>query len=252
MNRTTYTGKFFETIRAGARSSANEVVPIILQLVQPKSVVDIGCGDGTWLSVFRDQGVLDIVGLDGDYVNPELLQIAPDQFRPTDLSSPFELCRTFDLAVSLEVAEHLPPQSAEGFVHSLTELAPVSLFSAAIPLQGGTQHLNEQWPDYWSRLFKIHNYLTIDCVRGRIWGNEQVEWFYAQNMLLFVHEDRLRGDAALCRHHDQTKLQQLALVHPKRFVQPFRCGVRAALRLLAVAAANAVRKRIRVLPGERY
>jgi SAM-dependent methyltransferase len=221
-------------------------------LVQPKSIVDVGCGDGTWLSVFRELGVRDVVGLDGDYVDRRLLQIPQDQFRAMDLSSQFGLPRAFDLAVSLEVAEHLPPQSAEGFVDSLTLLAPVVLFSAAIPLQDGTQHLNEQWPDYWAALFKTHDYLPIDCIRGRIWGNEQVEWYYAQNILLFASADRIREDSDLRRGYEKTNLQQLALVHPRRFRQPFSCGVRGALRLLAQATINAARKRIRVLPGDRY
>jgi SAM-dependent methyltransferase len=247
-----YTSEFFNTIRDGSRRSAHVIAPMVLRLVQPKSIVDVGCGDGTWLSVFREMGVSDVFGLDGDYLDRRQLQIPQDQFRATDLSSPFGLSRSFDLAISLEVAEHLPPQSAEGFVGSLTQLAPVVLFSAAIPGQGGTQHLNEQWPDYWVTLFKAHNYLPIDCIRGMVWGNRQVEWYYAQNVLCFAKADRLREDSELRRAYEKTNLQQLALVHPERFLQPFRCGMRDALRLLAQAALNAARKRIPVLPGKRY
>jgi len=247
-----YTSEFYDTIRGASHRSAVAVAPIVLELVHPKSIVDVGCGDGTWLSVFRDLGIGDLVGLDGDYVDRRQLQISLDQFKATDLSSRFEITRTFDLAISLEVAEHLPPESAEGFVDSLTRLAPVVLFSAAIPFQGGTQHLNEQWPDYWAALFKTHNYLPIDCIRGRIWANEQVEWYYAQNILIFASADRLREDPELRRGYERTYPQQLALVHPKRFLQPSRCGVREALRLLGQAAMNAARKRIRALPGERY
>jgi hypothetical protein len=247
-----YTREFFDTIRGASRRSALAVAPLVLDLVHPKSIVDVGCGDGTWLSVFRGLGISDTAGLDGEYVDRRQLQIPCDQFRATDLSSRFELSRTFDLAVSLEVAEHLPSQSAEGFVDSLTRLAPVVLFSAAIPLQGGTHHLNERWPDYWAALFKTHDYLPIDCIRGRIWADEQVEWYYAQNILIFASSARLRDDPALRRAYEATYLQQLSLVHPKRFLQPFRCGVRDSLRLLKQALMNAARKRISVLPGERY
>jgi hypothetical protein len=128
----------------------------------------------------------------------------------------------------------------------------VVLFSAAIPFQGGTHHLNEQWPDYWAALFKNHDYVPIDCIRRGIWGNQQVEWYYAQNVLLFASADRVREDSELRRWYEKTDLQQLALVHPIRFLQPFQCGVRDALRLLAQATLNAARKRIRVLPGRRY
>ncbi len=239
-----YTQKFFDTIRDGSRRSAQVVVPMVLQLVQPKSVVDVGCGDGTWLSVFRQLGVTDTLGLDGDYVGRRQLQIPQDQFRPTDLSSPFGLHRTFEMAISLEVAEHLPPQSAEGFVKSLTQLSQVILFSAAIPSQGGTQHLNEQWPDYWAALFENHDYLAIDCIRGGIWSNEEVEWYYAQNILLFVSRGRILESSGLLQERERTNLQRLALVHPKRFLQPHQPGVRVALRLLAQATKNAARQRI--------
>jgi hypothetical protein len=165
MNKAPYTNVFFDTIRGGSRRSAQVVVPIVLQMLHPKSVVDVGRGDGTWLSVFRELGIRETVGLDGDYVDRRQLQIPQDQFEATDLSSPFGLPRTFDLAMSLEVAEHLPPQSAEGFVDCVTQLAPLVLFSAAIPRQGGTQHLNEQWPEYWAALFRARDYLPIDCIR---------------------------------------------------------------------------------------
>lgn len=249
MSTTPYSSKFFETIQSGALRSARVVAPVVLQLVQPRSIIDVGCGDGTWLSVFRELGVNDVVGLDGDYVDRHQLQIPQGKFRPVDLSAPFGLPRAFDLAVSLEVAEHLPPQAAAGFVDSLAKLAPVVLFSAAIPLQGGTQHLNEQWPDYWAALFRTHDYVPVDCIRGKIWGNDQVEWFYAQNILLFARAERVREGSKLRRACEESNLQQLALVHPKRFHQPFRCGVRAALRLLAQATMSAARKRIRMLPG---
>ncbi len=253
MSEASYAAEFYNTIRGGSRRSAQAVVPIVLQLVQPRSIVDVGCGDGTWLAVFREFGVSDTFGLDGDYVDRRLLQIPQDQFRATDLSSPFGLPRTFDLAVSLEVAEHLPPQSAVGFVDSLTQLAPAVLFSAAIPLQGGTQHLNEQWPDYWAALFKARDYLPIDCIRGRIWGNEQVEYWYVQNLLLFARAGCMLENSDLRREFEKTNLRQLALVHPRRFLQPFQCGVRDALRLLAQATMDAARQRIRrALPSEHH
>ena len=63
-----------------------------------------------------------------------------------DLAQPLQIDRRFDLALSLEVAEHLPPECGSEFVQTLTDLSSVILFSAAIPFQGGTDHLNEQWP----------------------------------------------------------------------------------------------------------
>src|SRR5271165_3642324 len=88
--------------------------------------------------------------------------------------------RQFDLAISLEVAEHLDSKYASSFVAALLKSSPVVCFSAAIPFQDGVNHVNEQWPDYWARLFASHDYLAIDCIREKIWDNEKVELWYAQ------------------------------------------------------------------------
>ena len=128
--------------------SAKEVVPHILELLRPESVVDVGCGVGSWLAVFREHGIEAFLGVDGAYVDGDLLQIPLEKFLPPDLSKPLQLDRRFDLAVSLEVAEHLPEECAATFVASLVALAPVVAFSAAISHQGGHQNVNEQWPGH--------------------------------------------------------------------------------------------------------
>lgn len=136
------------------RDSAQHVVPLVSSLIHPSSVVDVGCGSGAWLDVFRKHGASRILGLDGYNVDPAWLCIPQDCFRALDLSKPFQVAEVFDLAVCLEVAEHLPKDAAPGFIQSLARLAPGVLFSAAVPLQGGTHHVNEQWPGYWQDLFE--------------------------------------------------------------------------------------------------
>src|SRR6266542_308161 len=150
---TVYTQDFFRSRETGSLTSAHHIVPIVLDLVRPKSVVDVGCGLGTWLAVFAKHGVEDILGIDGGYVPTEALHIPPSRFRSCALTEALLIDRAFDLVVSLEVAEHLPRESAETFVESLATLGPAVLFSAAIPFQGGTGHVNEQWPEYWVKLF---------------------------------------------------------------------------------------------------
>ena len=187
MEQTTpYTEKFYLDQKDGSLHSAKEIVPLILNDVKPKSVVDVGCGLGTFLSVFREYGVQDILGIDGDYVEKKMLLIPQEKFQPMDVSKPFYLNRAFDLAVSLEVAEHISQDAAVSFVDSLTKLAPVILFSAAIPFQGGTNHVNEQWPEYWAELFHQKGFVPIDGIRPRIWKNDRVAFWYAQNILVFA------------------------------------------------------------------
>ena len=160
--------------RTQTRSSRNASKALSRQLgrwsrSRPGFVVDVGCGHGTWLAAFQECGITDLTGIDGPWVKTEDILINATQYRSFDLAQPFDLERRFDLALSLEVAEHLAPASASSFVDSLVRLAPVVLFAAAIPGQGGVMHVNEQWPGYWVALFNERGYVAIDAIRPQIW-----------------------------------------------------------------------------------
>ncbi len=212
-----YNEKFFKKNKEGSLSSAREIVPLILKLVHAKSVVDLGCGTGTWLSVFRSHKVKDLLGIDGDYVNPDMLLIPKKNFLTRDLSKPINLKRTFDLAICLEVAEHLPKESSFTLVKSITNLSPVVIFSSAIPFQGGRGHVNEQWPDFWIKLFSKRGYIVIDCLRRETWNNKKVEFWYSQNMLFFVRKSSLKKYPLLKKQLKSTYISQISIVHPELY-----------------------------------
>ena len=246
-----YDSRFYRWRDAGTRASAEAVVSIVTELVQPGSVVDVGCGVGTWLDVFRAAGVEDILGIEGAWLEPEELRIPRDRFETHDLSRPVGIARTFDLALSLEVAEHLPPESAETFVSSLVNLAPVVLFSAAVPFQGGRHHVHERWPDFWAGLFADHGYAVADAIRPRVWNDRRVKVWYAQNTLLYVSRNRLANDPRLAAEVERTDTERLAIVHPalyERNSDPQRLSLRTVLRALPYLVRSAVRRR---LPGQR-
>jgi SAM-dependent methyltransferase len=181
-----YSREFFAGQFEGSARSAGVVVPLVLSLVPAKSVVDVGCGVGPWAASFLANGVSDVWGVDGDYVQSSQLLIPVERFIARDLRKPLLLDRHFDLAVSLEVAEHLPPSRAASFVDDLTRLAPCILFSAAIPGPTGTDHINSQYLPYWIELFQKRQYEAIDPIRPQIWGKDSVEWFYQQNIVIFA------------------------------------------------------------------
>jgi len=143
-----YGRTFYSKHEDGSARSADIVVPILLSIFPASSVIDIGCGIGAWLRAFERNGIKDFMGIDGDYVPADMLQIPRQHFRAAELTRLSVVDRRFDIACSLEVAEHLPADCAEQFVELLTRAAPVVLFSAAIPDQGGTHHVNEQWQSY--------------------------------------------------------------------------------------------------------
>jgi SAM-dependent methyltransferase/predicted O-methyltransferase YrrM len=232
--QSSYTRDFYQLIGEGTRTSAREIIPLLLDLLQPilpKSVVDVGCGTGSWLAAFHKLGIADCLGIDGDYVDRTILQIPLNQFQSADLKQPLQINRKFDLAISLEVAEHLPATCAENFVNSLTQLAPVILFSAAIPFQGGVEHVNEQWPQYWVYYFQKNGYAVIDCLRKKIWNNDKVEPWYAQNILIFVKQEYLSGYPRLVNEYQNTDLNQLAIVHPKIYFYSLQAAINSAHNL---------------------
>jgi SAM-dependent methyltransferase len=192
-----YDGEFFGALSEGVLESARVVVPLVLNLVRPASVVDLGCGQGEWLRVFKDHGVPAVLGLDGDYVDRSKLLIDPAEFWAGDLSGPIRLEGRSDLAVCLEVAEHLPAPAGRALVAALADAAPLVLFSAAVPGQGGVHHLNEQWPDYWADLFAEHGLRRLDPIRRHIWQDQRVWWWYRQNLFLYARPEVIAASEAL-------------------------------------------------------
>ena len=213
-----YDPAFYLAQQEGSLQSAREVVPLIVAACSPRSVADVGCGVGTWAATFIENGVADVTGFDGNYVQRDMLKIPADHFEVADLTQPLVARRPFDVALCVEVAEHLPAISAGTLVESLTRLAPVVVFSAAIPFQGGTEHVNEQWPSYWAALFKSRGYMVVDALRPLVWRNEKIEPFYRQNLIVFVKAERLYDYPQLMEARQQTREEMLDLVHPRSYV----------------------------------
>lgn len=188
-----YTSDFYAYQEPGSRASAEVIIPMLTAHLPIRSVLDVGCGRGVWLSVWKRHGVEDIAGVDGDYVDRARLHIPADRFMAQDLAGGFDLGRRFDLVSTLEVAEHLPPAASPGFVESLTRHGPMVLFSAAVPGQGGENHVNERSYAYWRGLFAAKGYRAFDPLRPTIHADARVEPWYRYNSLLYVHDDAIPG-----------------------------------------------------------
>lgn len=185
-----------DRIRAGAQSSAVVLADLIVREFDPASVIDVGCGEN-WLAKSLLELEVDAFGVDGDMVGAD---------RTVDLASPpYPKLGPFDVATCLEVAEHVDQAHADELVGWLCSLAPIVVFSAAVPGQGGDHHVNEQWPAYWAARFKARGYNGTGVLREQIWDDDRVEPWYRQNLLVFGKPTRIakyRSDG--CR----------ALVHP--------------------------------------
>ncbi|MEO1351592.1 MAG: methyltransferase domain-containing protein [Cyanobacteria bacterium J06635_15] len=187
----TYDSNFFDYIEMGAQRSARVVTRLLLAHLPIKSVLDVGCGRGVWLDEWAKQGGVEILGVDGSYVEPDRLVVPTHAFRSANLAEPLDLDRRFGLVQSLEVAEHIPEQAADVFVQNLIAHGDRVLFSAAPPGQGGEFHVNEQSYDYWRDKFAQHGYCLIDFVRPEILNQSAVEPWYRYNTLLFVRSQTI-------------------------------------------------------------
>jgi hypothetical protein len=237
-----YDRQFYETRCNGSLQSARVIIPILLQYFPVRSVVDIGCGIGTWLKVFEENGVQHILGVDGPHIDPAMLVIQSKEFLAVDLRTELRLVDRYDLAMSLEVAEHLPEELSTSFVTKLTEAAPIVLFSAAIPGQPGVQHINMQWQDYWRAIFGGRGYVALDIVRPAVWGRGDVDYWYQQNTIVYCRNSIAATRSDLSWGSEKTSLN---IVHPALYDQKTK-EYEEAIRTLSEPDLG---KTIRSIPG---
>jgi SAM-dependent methyltransferase len=119
-------------------------------------VLDVGCGPGIYVTEMRKAG-LQAFGVDNDprleeyefLTRCDITKIDPIEIWPHE----------FDVVLSLEVGEHLPPDAADRYVDFISGTgAAVLYFSAARPGQGGEGHINLQDKDYWVRRFHLEDF----------------------------------------------------------------------------------------------
>ena len=117
-----YEPYFYSTRNHDTRHAASVILDEVLPLLpRISSAVDVGCGVGAWLSVLKEKGVEHIQGIDGFWVQDEQLEIPREFLMRRDLEQSIEWDVRYDLAISLEVAEHLPSSRAESFVDDLSK-----------------------------------------------------------------------------------------------------------------------------------
>lgn len=207
--------KYLHTSKMHNMESPRIIIEKVMEITKPKSVIDFGCGLGTFLKAFKEKGINDVLGLDGNWVDRLLLEeyLDKNEFVEVDLECKIDVKKKYDLAISLEVAEHLNKEKAAIFVENLVNASEVILFSAAIPFQGGQNHINEQWIEFWQEEFSKHNYFFYDVIRKKIWNNENVKWWYKQNMFIVSSLENIFD-----QDQDLNLNLILNLIHPEHYL----------------------------------
>lgn len=210
-NEKLYDENFYETNQKDL-NAAQTIMAYVYDKIKPKSVVDFGCGSGTWLCAIKKLGCNNILGIDGKYVKEDWLLFDKSKFLAADLTENIELPQKYDMAISLEVAEHISEEKSETYLKNLIKASDLILFSAAIPYQGGTNHINEQFPSYWIKKFEKYGYVPYDCLRWKFWDNSDIAFWYRQNIMFFVKKEKVDE----LKKNFPIKELPIDLVHPQR------------------------------------
>lgn len=214
-NELIYGEKFFRGQRDGSYNSAKEILSILLKQIEPVKILDVGCGVGTWLKVLMENGIKEVVGIDGEWVLNQEMQIPKENFIAQDFYKKIEIEDKYDLILCLELLEHLPDELGRKIIKEMTKKSPLILFSAAVPGQTGALHINEQWQSYWAGLFRKEGFFPFDIIRSVVWNNPKVEYWYAQNTLLYMNKAQYKKFE---KNISMTPPKILNLVHPMAFI----------------------------------
>jgi SAM-dependent methyltransferase len=185
-----YDSDYYEkTVEGPAVRSAGRIADSILGDFKPASLIDVGCGTGALLDALRERGC-EVFGLEYAeaalrYCHNRGLNVAKFDLE----RDVFTENRTFDVAVSMEVAEHLPERVADRYVDLLISLSRIVVFTAAPPGQPGTDHVNEHPPSYWISKFQRRGFEHLEELSER-WRETwkaagDVSSWYHQNLMIF-------------------------------------------------------------------
>jgi SAM-dependent methyltransferase len=157
---------------------------------EARRYVDVGAGSGAHAAEAQRLGV-DVVA--GEQSRSGRLLARAQRVRTValDLSRepPMNAPGPFDLAYSIEVAEHVPDGLGERLVRLLLELSATVVFTAAHPGQGGLGHVNERPPGHWIARFEANggaydSRRTEELREALVSEGVQAPWL-AENAMVF-------------------------------------------------------------------
>jgi SAM-dependent methyltransferase len=242
-------GAFYRSIAAGSSRAAEAIAPLVNGLLPARSVVDFGCGTGAWLRAFRRCGAVSVLGLDQFEPTDVALLIERDEYQRADLAQDIRLVRRFDLALSLEVGEHLPRPASPTLVANLVNASDRILFSAATPGQGGVHHINERPLWDWVELFAERGYAASDFVRPLIARHRlKVEPWYRYNTLFFFRRSAAASLPAAVTDCVVSRAEELA--RPVPVAWRLRGALLSLLPRPAVTLLASGKHRVRALFGD--
>ncbi len=153
-----YDDEFFGVNQEEGLKFAEWFIPLLRRTFQLNSLIDVGCGTGHYLHACRQSGISDVFGMEGSPFAFKHLLVPDHLVVRHDLRKPFQFDRRWDLALSLEVAEHIDDVDTDNYVRILCNASDVVVITAAPLGQGGTRHVNEHSRSWWTEKFSGAGY----------------------------------------------------------------------------------------------
>lgn len=186
-----YASEYYASMdRETAIQDANQLADTIIDIYSPDNVIEFGCGTGRLLYRYTERGIT-VYGIDASSSALEQSKLPDECLQQHDLTQPFSTEEKYDIALAIEILEHLPQKAADTVVDSISNAAKTVLVSAATPGQGGTHHVNEQPHAYWIEKFETRGMTyqpsTTEKIRSQL-KLDDLMWI-SDNLIVFKKDE---------------------------------------------------------------
>lgn len=193
-----YNDEFFEWHYKYARDYSIVTMDWLLDFINVKSVVDFGCGIGSYLESAFNKGIVKIKGYDigGDYAK----KYTPEHIQPNieyiDCTTKM-VTEKYDCVISFETAEHIEPSGTNQFCDNLVGALDKNgflFFTGAPAGQEGCGHINCQRKSFWMLKF-LERDLEFDAITTVVvsqeWRRLGAPNYICDNLLVFKNDTHL-------------------------------------------------------------
>jgi len=165
------------------------VVDYMIQNYDIKTVVDIGCGPGGMVEMFKNKG-LEVIGLDGDYTVSRPDSIKENVVIHDFAVGPYKLDKVYDLAWTVEFVEHVEEKYMQNFIDVFKQCRYV-IMTHALPGQPGHHHVNCQHAGYWLNVMEKNGFEPLPYTLSQIRAVSTMRERYIREQSLFFKNGRI-------------------------------------------------------------
>jgi len=186
-----YDNKYYKKKYIKYRSWEKDIGRNIVSMFQPKSILDLGCGIGSYLEGALEGGCKDLYGIELNYDKAKKYITKNISFyiKSGDITKELNLKKKFDCVLSIEVAEHVEMSQVSFFINNIIRYAEkYILFTAAPPGQPGRGHINLKKKNFWIKYIEdkgvtYKDEIVQQCVKA--WSDFNTPLYILQNLMVF-------------------------------------------------------------------